>query len=250
MGGVKSPFRHLLLFILCSAALSGQPALDQVRQARALLGDDLWAQVIRVENTARHSVYPATTYALVFEFNGVLWFYTPYDGTQSLSLYLGRLAQDKADLAPLLREIERGFGRYVELPAAPASPLPAAGQLPNACFLESVAALREELAGGGVKRAALLAYYYGADGRHGHTVLTFETPAGLYVIDSARSPRPIALNRGLARDPLGLASEIHSSGRIVRARFLPIDLAASAPLIGESRRTRLSSAGAVYPKKV
>ena len=224
--------RRLLILLLFTAAVMGQTALRQVQQARTLLGRDVWARVLRVDNTARRGVYPATTYALVFEFNGILWFYTPYDGTQSFSIYRGRLEQDKNDFTPLLREIARGFAHYAVVPEITGESLRPAWKLPNACFIESLVALRQQMARGEVTRAALLSYYYGPNGHVGHTVLTYETRDGFYVIDSANSARPAAIDRRLATDAMGLALTVHPGARVARARFLPVDLSAGRPTPG------------------
>ena len=220
---MKGLTRSLLIFLLLTTALAGQTALRQVKQARALLGDDVWARVVRVDNTARRGIYPSPTYALVFEFNGILWFYTPYDGTQSFSIYRGRLEQDKNDFTPLLRDIDRGFAHYVVAPEIAGESLKPARGLPNTCFIESLVALRQQMARGEVTRAALLAYYYGTDGHIGHTVLTYETREGFYVIDPASSAQPAAIDRRLATDAMGLAVAVHPGSRVVRARFLPVD---------------------------
>ena len=221
--------RSLLVLLLFTAAMMGQTALRQVQQARALLGGDVWARVLRVDNTARHGVYPATTYALVFEFNGILWFYTPYDGTQSFSIYRGRLDQDRDDFTPLLREIARGFAQYAVVPEITGESLRPVWKLPNACFIESLVALRQQMARDEVTRAALLSYYYGPNGHIGHTVLTYETRDGFYVIDPANSARPAAIDRRLATDAVGLALTVHPGARVARARLLAVDLTANRP---------------------
>jgi hypothetical protein len=117
-------------------------SLTDARRAQALLGDDVWSQVIRIENTARDSVYPRIVHALVFDFVGRLWFYCGVDGTQSFSVYADQLAEDKADLGPLLREIEPGFRRWTILPRVRAAP----GPLRNGCFIESLAAVHTRMA--------------------------------------------------------------------------------------------------------
>jgi hypothetical protein len=215
--------RSLLILLLFTTAGVGQTALRQVQQARALLGEEVWARVIRVDHTAHHRVYPSPTYALVFEFNGILWFYTPYDGTQSLSLYRGRLEQDKHDFLPLLRGIAREFANYAVVPELAGEAPQPVRKPPNACFLHSLVALRQQLVREEVTRAALLSYYYGPDGHIGHTVLTYETRDGFFVFNQANSTRPAAIDRSLANDALGLATAVQPDARVVRARFLPVD---------------------------
>src|SRR5688572_2544577 len=94
---------RILIFLFAVVALRATDTLAQARHAQALLGPRVWSQVIRVENKTAGATYPRDLHALVFELEGVLWFYTAIDGTQSLSVYRGRLAQDKADLGPLLQ---------------------------------------------------------------------------------------------------------------------------------------------------
>jgi hypothetical protein len=104
-----------------------------------------------------------------------------------------------------------------------------AWKLPNACFIESLVALRQQTARGEVVRAALLSYYYGPNGDIGHTVLTYETSDGFYVIDSANAARPAAIDRRLAADAMALATVVHPGVRAARARLLPVDLTADRP---------------------
>jgi len=148
-----------------------------------------WARVLRVENNNPRSQYPRTVYATVFEFAGLLWFYTETDGTQSFSLHRGMLAGEKADFRPLLRDIDPGFAAFEVLPDSDPLFARSAEALPNGCFIESVAALHASLERGErIQGAALLSYYIESGGRmHGHTVLAYETPAGLRVVDSAQS---------------------------------------------------------------
>jgi len=223
--GVKllAPFLLGLLLAIPPA----QASVVAARQARAALGPGVWARVLRVENNNPRSQYPRTVYATVFEFAGLLWFYTETDGTQSFSLHRGMLAGEKADFRPLLRDIDPGFAAFEVLPDSDPLFARSAEALPNGCFIESVAALHASLERGErIQGAALLSYYIESGGRmHGHTVLAYETPAGLRVVDSAQSRRPMAVGAGsLASAPLKIARALNAGG-VVRANWVPVPLA-------------------------
>jgi len=219
----------LLLVLLFATALRADDTLVHARRAQALLGPDVWSRVIRIENTAARSRYPRTVHALVFELAGILWIYADTDGTQSLSLHRGRLAEEKADLAPLLHEIDPGFTMWRELPAADAREFAVAKSLPNGCFIECVAVLRERLAlDGDVTQPQLLSYYISTpQGLVGHTVLTYQTRGRLEVIDAQRSKRPWSLSGAVATDALALARAAQDQP-VVTARLLPVDLPANS----------------------
>lgn len=223
------PLVRLLLVLLVSGSLA-RASVDTARQARAELGLGVWARVLRVENHNPRSRYPATVYATVFEFAGLLWFYTETDGTQSFSLHRGRLDEEKADFLPLLHDIEPGFTTF-EVLLDSGSPLANVRRpLPNGCFIDSVAALQSRLARGErVKGAALLSYYIENAGQlRGHTVLACETPAGLVVIDSAQGPASVPVWQGsLASEPLKIARAVAPHG-VVRANWVPVPLAETA----------------------
>jgi len=229
------PFRLcLLLGLLSAGALGAATSLENARRAQALLGPVTWSRVLRVENTAAHSLYPATVDALVFEEAGLLWFYTDTDGTQSLSQSVGRLAEEKSDLAPLLRAIDPGFTVY-SLPPDPAGAAgPAAGgALLNGCFVECLAALRDRVRRGEpVERARLLACYFDTPGgRGGHTVLTYETPRGLFLLDPTRSAKPQRVPRAWTEDARALAVAALPGIDIARARWVPTAVPARDPLV-------------------
>ena len=199
-------------------------SLETARRAQVLLGPGVWSQVIRVENDARPSRYPRELHALVFELAGVLWFYTDTDGTQSFSLRRGRLAEEKADFAPLLRDIEPGFARWSVVPDGEATP----GKLPNGCFIDSVAALRARLAvGGEVVRPQLLTYYYPpSQGLAGHSVLIYLAGGKLEVIDPTVPKRRLRLSAGLETNPLELARHLAGLG-VANSRLVALDGLAS-----------------------
>jgi hypothetical protein len=242
MGGVQ-PLIRLLLVLLFSGSLANA-SVDTARQARTELGAGIWARVLRIENTNSRSRYPAIVYATVFEFAGLLWFYTDTDGTQSFSLHRGRLDEEKADFRPLLRDIDPGFTAFEVLPDSGLQFAVERRQLPNGCFIDSVAALQAHLARGErLKGAALLSYYIKVAGQvHGHTVLAYEIPAGLVVIDSAQGQTPVPVRQGsLASEPLRIARAVGPNG-VVRANWVPVPLDARAETYAVAALTPARSA--------
>jgi hypothetical protein len=203
-------------------------ALENARRAQALLGPETWSRVIRVDNTAGHGAYSATVGALVFEEAGLLWFYTDTDGTQSFSLHGGRLEEEKADFLPLLQAIEPGFAAYSIQPdrRTEDSVAGGSGPLPNGCFIESLAALQDRIRRGEpIERARLLSCYVDTPGgRRGHTVLTYETPRGLFLLDPARSPQPRSVPRAWADNALALAGAALQGAKVAKARWVPTAL--------------------------
>lgn len=212
----------VLLAALIARAATAPSNLEAVKGARQLLGRDVWSRVLEIENTGSTSLYPKITYALVFEFNDILWFYTPHDGTQSLTLYANQLDHDKTHLQPMLTEIHKGFSRFRELPEGAWDSV--VGALPNGCFIESVVALRELFATGQrVLRAGVLLYYAKGDSRQGHAVLAYETDAGVFIDDSERA-RPEKIKGRWSERPLEIARRHEPSLRknLVAAKMVPI----------------------------
>jgi hypothetical protein len=220
------------LAILISAAGSapaevGIPSagLRDALAARSMLGAETRARLVRIDNSGRRrgDRYPKIVYALVFELSGILWFYTDTDGTQSLSLTLGTTERDMAEPGPLFRAIDPGFTAWswVSDPAGP--PVPAPGRPPNACFEASLGALYRRASAGGEARAPrLLSYYVDTPGgRLGHTVLLYETRAGLEAIDAEDSEHPVELPAYLRGDPRAVAAYLRG-GPVAAARTLPI----------------------------
>jgi hypothetical protein len=231
--------RFLALLLLATAILRAGDGLEAARRAQGLLGPDIWSQVIRVENDARVSRYPRTLHALVFEVAGILWFYTATDGTQSFSLRVDRLAEEKADYGPLLRDIEPGFRRWRVIGAGERGRV-GEGALPNGCFVESVAAWQAlRAAGVAADQPRLLSYYTPTvDGVQGHTVLTYLTPRGVEVIDPTESGRPQLFSTAFGEDAVGLAQALEGAS-VARARWVPVELSR------ESRGTTRVAGGAV-----
>jgi hypothetical protein len=224
--------------LLCLAALLGLPlaasasdGLSDALAARSHLGAQVWARVVRIENTSvrgalRRSPYPDTVYALVFELSGALWFYSDANGTQSLSLRLGAIDADKADPGPLFKAIDPGFARWSWVDSLAGWRHTPAGELPNGCFIESVAALFRRVAAGGEAQAPrLLSYYIDTPfGRQGHTVLLFAAKGGLAAVDPELSERPVAIPAKLGSNPRALSAYLRG-GPVASARTLPIECA-------------------------
>lgn len=217
----------LLALLLASPLPGGESTLLAARRARELLGPEVWSEVVRIQNRARPSDYPRTVYATVFELGGVLWFYSSVNGTQSLSLHRNNLAAEKADLTPLLRAIESGFTRYSLEPSAGRHALDSAAALPNGCFIESYVALRERLQRGEeLMNPRLLAYYVDQGGRRrGHTVLVYETPHGLFVLDpAAEDRRPRQVSEKSREAAPEIAALLRPDLQIAQARWVPVPL--------------------------
>lgn len=191
-----------------------------------MLGPATWSRVVRITNRAARSGYPREFAALIFEFSGILWFYTDVDGTQSFSLKANRLAADKAEFAPLLRAIEPGLDLrdiVADPPAGEVAPSVGMRHPPNDCFIASVAALQAMLARGeSIRAARLLSYYIDTPrGRRGHTLLTYETPRGAFVFDPAGVGQTQKIAADLTRDALLLARWLRSGDAVAKARWVP-----------------------------
>jgi hypothetical protein len=193
----------------------------QARRAAAMLGPTLWKRVILIRNTAPASRYPRSLGAVVFEMGGILWFYTSTDGTQSLSLELGRAEADKRDLGRLLPAIDPGFTQW-EFDAADGCGREPGPPPPNACFLECVALLRTRLsAGDPVEQPRLLSYYVALPGGlRGHTVLFFRAREALTIIDPLRPKRRFRIRPRQPEDAKDVAGCLRSD--IASARWVPI----------------------------
>jgi hypothetical protein len=229
---VSHPARFVLLLLtllVFATALRADPSLDQVRRAQSLLGPDIWSQVIRVENHARASRYPRILHALVFELAGILWFYTATDGTQSFSLHAGRLAEEKANFSPLLRDIEPGFTRWSVVPADRLPRVIPGLALRNGCFIESVAGLRERLARGEpMERPRLLSFYANtSSGVHGHTVLAYGHGEHVEVFDPGQPDKRFTFAKAFGPDALALARALEGP-EVVKARYVSIEMNATA----------------------
>ncbi len=217
----------LLAFaLLPPAAVRAEDFLAAARAAQARLGPAVWSQVIRIENTDARNAYPREVPALVFELDGILWLYNPVNGTQSLSQFRGRLAEDKSDFGPLLRAIDPGFTGWKPVPA-PLEAVPRSlADLPNGCFIHSVVAWRSRHErGDDATRARLLSYYVNsAGGLLGHTVLTYEVAGRAEVIDPRYPDRVTSFPSPFGAEAL-FAARALAGERIVGARWVPLDAA-------------------------
>lgn len=231
----RKPLRTILLFcgtLLLSLARGGQAAdLAAAWQAEAMVGDEVWSQVVRIENRRPGGSYGREVIATVFEFNDRLWFYTASEGTQSLSVYANRLERDKADLHEVLAHLHEGFVDYapVVAPKADAEHSPQKfPKLANGCFIESLHALRNFVNQGTlITEARLLLYYAEAHGRIiGHTGLYFATPVARFFWDpeqpedrrritASEDAAAIDIARRVARGP--------ARGRLTAARFVGVE---------------------------
>jgi hypothetical protein len=218
--------RHLFLTALAfTATLRADVQEDTsrryARQAAAMLGPTLWKQVLRVHNSSRESRYPRSFGAVVFEMGGILWFYTATDGTQSLSIRLGRAKEDEQDLRPLLSNIDPGFTHW-ESDLGGDSPGEKDAVPPNACFIQSVALLRNSLSLGiHIEHVRLLSYYVSfPTGLRGHTVLYLETDKGPTIIDPLKQRRPLHVQGADTKDPRCVAYRIRHD--VAYARWVPI----------------------------
>ena len=217
---MQIPALLFLVSIGLATSVAAQSRLENARHAQALLGPQIWSQVITVVNEARGSAYPKTVHALVFELMGILWLYTDIDGTQSFSLHRDRLAEEKADFGPLLKDIEPGFSRWSVASTTATRPRAQAEPLPNGCFIESVAALRRRLARGeAADNPRLLTFYVNSGLRKkGHTVLVYNVGEVVEVIDSSRPAQPLGFASQTGREALRLARALEGSA-VVKARF-------------------------------
>lgn len=208
---------------------------EDVWRARDLLGPETWAEVLKIENRNPKGAYPAQVYALVFEQGGILWFYEPGEGTQSLSLYRDHAEADKADLTPLLTAIDPGFSQHRVIPVAerPARS-DISGALPNGCFIECIGRWRTKVRRGetATHPRLLSCYTETGVGLRGHTVLVYETADGVEVLDpAARHPRHFP--RTWRENPLALAVSTMKGEKVVKARWVTVDLE-PAPLVAKS----------------
>ncbi len=233
---MRTPLLTALFLEIAVLGAGADHSLGEVRRARERLGPEVWSQIIQIENTAPRSVYPRRLHALVFELAGILWFYTPFDGTQSFSLHRGRLAEEKADFTPLLRDIEPGFARWTRAGDDLAEPESLADRAPlkNGCFIESYARLLRLVGEGApVGEPRLLMYYFGAapGRRGGHTVLAYEEAGALRVYDPDRPRTNLSFATGIGDDPRRLARAIQGH-TVAGARVLPLEVPAEVDTRG------------------
>jgi hypothetical protein len=247
---------HVGLLLLTTAVLRAD-SLAAARLARELLGPDAWSRVVRVENRRADLHHPAEFHALVFALEDRLWFYNPSEGTQSLSVYAGRLDQDKADPAALVRLIVPGLVRLEEVTAAAPGANPASldasnleadfisarpgrptrassvtdAPLPFGCFIKCVARWRT-LQGSlfPPDEAGVLVFYIATScGPHGHSVLVYRTNGQRYVYDSMDGEHPLVLPAGQDPSPLQIARTISTLQKPFKAQLLALRRPGHAP---------------------
>ena len=212
-----------------SGALKMSNHERSVRQAVSMLGTDTWAQVIRIKNRRPGGAYRREVWASVFEFNDILWFYTPAEGTQSLSLYRGKTEEDKANLLPLLQAVHSGFVGF-DVPQQPDSKNEGNSypKLDNGCFVESLHALGTLVAAGEFVTDARLLLYYSEDrGRVvGHTGLYASTAGGQLFWDPEHPEdwRRITIEtEGKAMSVARKVAVARMRSGLKSARWLPVD---------------------------
>lgn len=182
-------------------------ALSHLLRARAELGDSHWSAILRL--AGNDPARPADT-ALVFEFANALWFYRPLDGTQSLSRHWNNVAAERRDLLPLLQRIDADYTSFSEYdPVALAAGAPSTGELPNGCFIQSVAEARRLEREAAITDGCLLSYYADtAEGLRGHTVLVYHDANGSHVFDPAEGRTTDTPKTSLYDEALNLARRI------------------------------------------
>ncbi|MFT3830407.1 MAG: hypothetical protein QM691_11960 [Opitutaceae bacterium] len=182
-------------------------ALSHLLRARAALGDAHWSAILRL--ASNDPARPADD-ALVFEFANALWMYRPLDGTQSLSRHWNNVAAERRNLLPLLQRIDAdytSFGEYDSLALAATSP--STGELPNGCFIQSVAEARRLEREAAITDGCLLSYYADtAAGQQGHTVLVYQDATGSHVFDPAEGSTTDTPKTSLYDEALKLARRI------------------------------------------
>lgn len=223
---------HLLAFVASLFGfVSARASLLDVRHAAARLGPETWNLMLEIENQKPDSAFPRKVPALVFEFNRILWLYTPYDGTRSLSIHQGQPEEDRENLLPLLQRVHRGFKRFAVIPEN-TSKLPSLDRpIRNGCFVESLASAQTRVfRGEPILNAAILLFYARSGlSEWGHAVLAYETPLGIY-IDDSRRPKPNRIKGTWGDKPLTLAGNHvpELSAELIRARTVPVTLKSPA----------------------
>ncbi len=222
----------VLLVLLCGSAQAALPGLSDVVNARALLSPGTWSRVLRIDLAKAGEVYPKSFYGLVFEMASVLWFYSPQEGTQSLSRHIGRTEEEKERLAELLRTPFPALQDWKEEEhPAPARAPESAPR--NACFIESLALLDFRLRHGARTDYASLftVYYHDKQKVRGHTVLYYEKGDKVYLADPARE-EPFVLSKAFASDQARVAALLVRGRDVASWRELRLDVEGLGPAPG------------------
>jgi len=236
--------RQVLLGVLLFVATTVRAdSLACARLARTLLGPGVWSRVLRIENRRSDPAHPLDFHALVFALEDRLWLYHSNEGTQSLSIYAGRLEQDEANLAPLLHAVlpdltgfqdvtEQVNGRALGPEWPP--PLRRPGDtLPFGCFIECLARWRELQAGPAPpEEAGVLAFYFDTGtGPHGHSVLVYRQNRLRYCYDPAAGETFEMESSTPTGTPLELARGLNPMQTPFKAHLLALHRpAAAAPV--------------------
>jgi hypothetical protein len=234
---MKPIMRTLLFLVVMTVSLFGRQDLADLAGARRILPSGLWSKPLRIRNVVPMHGYPKNVHALVFEFGDVLWLYTPYDGTQSLSHNVGKTSEDKARLGELLGEVFQGYRGHDIIEEELAACRTPSAEPRNVCFLRSIAALFKCCSDEAkVREAALLSYYYSGSTNRGHTVLVYRTDEGTFMLDPGVSEKPVPLASSQISDPMTFANAAEGQLSVAKARFFKISLS----LIGSIARSLLS----------
>jgi hypothetical protein len=220
---------YLASLLVTAAGFSRTPdGLADALAARSLLGPDVWARVVRIENLGNRGLekrmpYPATTFTLVFEYSGILWFYCDEDGTQSLSMRRGSLEADKTNPGPLLREISPRFASWEWADGHGGERLVGRDPPANDCFIECLAVLRERAAEATEPCSPSLLFYYvdTPGGQLGHTVLLLQGSHGLTAVDPGRPGHTIRVPAQDSMDARSVAKFLRG-GAVASARELTL----------------------------
>ena len=220
-------FPLLAMIVSLLGFIPARASLLDVRHAAAGLGPETWSLTIAIENRKPDSAFPRKVYALVFEFNRILWLFTPYDGTRSLSIHRGQPEEDRDHLLSLLQRVHHGFKRFTVVPENTLELPPLDRPIRNGCFVESLASARTRiLRGEAIQNAAILLFYARSGlSEWGHAVLAYETPQGIF-IDDSRRPKTNRIKGTWGDDPLKLAGNHvpELSAELIRARTVPVTM--------------------------
>lgn len=198
----------LLLLLGAGAAQLRADSRESAFFARVLMGPETWSRVLLIENEAPTQRYPARFHALVFEFEGMLWFYTESDGTQGLSREAGRLGEEKRQVLALVRALHPGFARVTDA-ASDEPPLYTLldNKLPRGCFLYCLLNWRRLEGVSHPSAGQLLTYYLNTpEGRRGHTVLLYRYGKRHFLYDPADTELERPLPAPPPEDPLEAAT--------------------------------------------
>jgi hypothetical protein len=242
---VRTTLLLVLMWAGAAVALRADESLVRARHARLLLGSEVWARTLEIAHRGTDRTYPRRFHALVFEYAGLLWFYYGGNGTQSFSLHLGRVEEEKREFGPLLRDILPAMTAWREVDDRGVT-VDLRRPLANGCWIESVAALRARLAAGErVERPRLLSFWREQGGRfEGHTVLAYERGERLVVYDPAQPRREREWPRAGGPEALEVARSI-GGPTVRRARELPLAVPVQAAVETAPLAQRAPEAAAV-----